>query len=39
MAGAAQVDDGVWLYQLTEKGLELSVTATGAKYYKNDSLN
>jgi lipid-binding SYLF domain-containing protein len=39
MAGAAQVDDGVWLYQITEKGLELSVTATGAKYYKNDSLN
>jgi lipid-binding SYLF domain-containing protein len=39
MAGAAQVDDGVWLYQITEKGLEVSVTATGAKYYKNDSLN
>ena len=39
MAGAAQVDDGVWLYQLTEKGLEASVTATGAKYYKDDSLN
>ena len=39
MAGAAQVDDGVWLYQITDKGLEASVTATGAKYYKNDSLN
>ena len=39
MAGAALVDDGVWLYQITEKGLEVSVTATGAKYYKNDSLN
>ncbi|HXW91133.1 MAG TPA: YSC84-related protein [Terriglobales bacterium] len=39
MAGAAQVDDGVWLYQITEKGLEASITATGAKYYKNDSLN
>lgn len=39
MAGAAQVDDGVWLYQITETGLEASVTATGAKYYKNDSLN
>jgi lipid-binding SYLF domain-containing protein len=39
MAGAAQVDDDVWLYQITEKGLEASITATGAKYYKNDSLN
>jgi lipid-binding SYLF domain-containing protein len=39
MSGAAQVADGIWLYQLTEKGLEASVTATGAKYYKNDSLN
>lgn len=39
MAGAASVEDGVWLYQLTEKGLNLSVTATGAKYYKDDKLN
>ena len=39
MAGAAQVDDDVWLYQITDKGLEASITATGAKYYKNDSLN
>jgi lipid-binding SYLF domain-containing protein len=39
MAGAASVDDGVWLYQLTEKGLNLSVTATGAKYYKDEELN
>jgi lipid-binding SYLF domain-containing protein len=39
MAGAADVGDGIWLYQITEKGLEASITATGAKYYKNDSLN
>lgn len=39
MSGAAAVDKGVWLYQLTEKGLNLSVTATGAKYYKNNDLN
>ena len=39
MAGAASVDEGIWLYQLTEKGLNLSVTATGAKYYKDDKLN
>jgi hypothetical protein len=28
-----------WLYQLTEKGLNASITATGAKYYKDDALN
>jgi lipid-binding SYLF domain-containing protein len=39
MSGAAPVADGVWLYQLTEAGLNLSVTATGAKYYKDDKLN
>jgi len=27
------------MYQLTEKGLNVSVTVTGAKYYKDDSLN
>ena len=37
--GAVSVDNGVWLYQLTEKGLNLSVTVTGAKYYKDDALN
>jgi hypothetical protein len=39
MAGAASVANGVWLYQLTEKGLNASITATGAKYYKDDALN
>lgn len=39
MSGAAAVDKDVWLYQLTEKGLNLSVTATGAKYYKDKDLN
>ena len=39
MSGAAAVDKGVWLYQLTETGLNLSVTATGAKYYKDKDLN
>lgn len=37
--GAVSVENGVWLYQLTEKGLNLSVTATGSKYYKDDALN
>lgn len=39
MAGAASVSDGVWMYQLTEKGLAAEITATGTKYYKDDDLN
>ena len=39
MAGATSVSDGVWMYQLTDKGLEASITGKGAKYYKDDSLN
>lgn len=39
MAGAVSIDNDIWMYQLTEKGLNVSVTVTGAKYYKDDSLN
>lgn len=39
MAGAVSVSDGVWMYQLTDKGLALEVTAKGTKYYKDDGLN
>jgi len=39
MAGAASVSDGVWMYQLTDKGLAAEITATGTKYYKDDDLN
>ena len=39
MAGAASVAEGVWMYQLTEKGLALDISATGTKYYKDDALN
>jgi len=39
MAGATSVSDGVWMYQLKDKGLEASITGKGAKYYKDDSLN
>ena len=39
MQGAVSVDNDIWMYQLTEKGLNVSVTVTGAKYYKDDSLN
>ncbi len=39
MAGAASVADGVWMYQLTDKGLALELTAKGTKYYKDGDLN
>jgi len=34
--GAVQVMPGVWMYQLTDKGLALELTGKGTKYYKND---
>ena len=37
--GALAVSPGVWLYQLTDKGLALELTAKGTKYYKDDDLN
>jgi len=39
LAGAASVSDGIWLYQLTDKGLALEITAKSTKYYKDDDLN
>jgi lipid-binding SYLF domain-containing protein len=39
MAGAVSVSDGVWMYQLTDKGLALEITAKSTKYYKDDYLN
>jgi lipid-binding SYLF domain-containing protein len=39
MAGAVSVSDGVWMYQLTDKGLALELTGKGTKYYKDDDLN
>jgi lipid-binding SYLF domain-containing protein len=38
-AGAMSVSPGVWLYQLTDTGLALELTAKGTKYYKDDKLN
>lgn len=38
-AGAVSVSDGVWLYQLTDKGVALEITVKGSKYYKDDDLN
>jgi lipid-binding SYLF domain-containing protein len=37
--GAVSVMPGVWLYQLTDDGLALELTAKGTKYYKDDALN
>lgn len=37
--GAVSVAPGVWLYQLTEHGLALEITAKGAKFYKDKGLN
>jgi len=37
--GAVAVGPGVWLYQLTDKGLALELTAKGTKYYKDSDLN
>ncbi len=39
VAGAVSVSDGVWMYQLTDKGLALEITAKSTKYYKDDDLN
>jgi len=37
--GAVVVAPGIWLYQMTEKGLALELTAKGTKYYKDKDLN
>lgn len=37
--GAVQVADGVWVYQLTDKGLALELTAKGTKYSIDKDLN
>ena len=38
-AGAMSVSPGVWLYQITDDGLALELTAKGTKYYRDDELN
>jgi len=38
-AGAVSVTPGVWIYQLTDDGLALELTAKGTRYYKDDKLN
>ena len=36
---ATAIAPDIWLYQLTDKGVALELTAKGTRYYKNDSLN
>ena len=38
-AGALSVSPGVWLYQLTDDGVALELTAKGTRYYKDSELN
>lgn len=38
-AGAVSVSPGVWLYQLTDKGMAVELTGKATKYYKDDDLN
>ena len=37
--GAIAIAPGVWLYQLTDKGLALELTVKGTKYTRDDDLN
>jgi len=37
--GAVSVAPDVWMYQLTDKGLEASITVRGIRYYKDKDLN
>ena len=39
LQGAVSVSEGVWMYQLTDKGLALELTGKGTKYFKDDDLN
>lgn len=38
-AGALSISPGVWLYQMTDDGLALELTAKGTRYYKDAELN
>lgn len=39
LSGAVAISKDVWLYQLTDDGLALELTAKGTKYYKDGDLN
>jgi hypothetical protein len=33
------MSDGIWLFQMTDRGLALEATIKGTKYYKDKDLN
>lgn len=37
--GAVLVTPGIWMFQMTDSGLEAAITVKGTKYYKDDKLN
>ena len=39
LEGAKSVSPGVWMYQMTDKGLALELTGKSTKYSKDDDLN
>jgi lipid-binding SYLF domain-containing protein len=39
MQGGLSVSPGVWMYQLTDKGLAAEATVKGTKYWKDEDLN
>ena len=39
LQGATQIASGIWVYQLTDAGLALELTAKGTKYYRDHDLN
>lgn len=39
LQGAVSGGKDIWMYQLTEKGLEVSLTIRGIRYYKDSELN
>lgn len=39
LEGAVSAGKNTWMYQMTDKGLEISLTVRGIKYYKDKDLN
>jgi len=39
LQGAISAGKDVWMYQMTDKGLEVSLTVRGIRYYKDSELN
>ena len=39
LEGAVSVGPDIWMYQVTDKGLEASITVRGIRYFKDNDLN